>query len=301
MRCLSSPLHSRSNKRVFGRSPSQAIGSSVPESDVLRQSQGLIARRRLHVMKAKPLDFLVIGAHKSGTTTLFQYLRHHPELFLPPEKEAGFFSNDYWWGRGWDAFADEFFVRASKKALWGKVTPQYMAYRETPVRIRALMPNVKLIAILRNPIDRAYSHYRMAARTLAEKRTFHQAVAVLQQDEDDPTGYFAMGQYGRILFSYLTHFPAAQLLILFSEDLQNRPQFVMDSIARFLGVNSGFTPRNLGINYHVGGMRQRFPALIPTVKSMYPVWWFWRRLPERRRRVIRFWFQTEAAPSSSDR
>ena len=87
----------------------------------LRNPCDLIAKRRpRYAMKAKPLDFLVIGAHKAATTSLFHYLRRHPQLFLPSEKEAGFFSNDYWWERGWDAFAYEFFGQTSAKALWGE-------------------------------------------------------------------------------------------------------------------------------------------------------------------------------------
>jgi hypothetical protein len=154
-------------------------------------------------MKAKTLDFLVIGAHKAGTTALFQYLRRHPQPFLPREKEAGFFSNDYWWDRSWKAFAEEFFDQAPVGALWGKVTPQYMAYPEVPARIRALMPEVKLVAILRNPVDRACSHYRMAVCTLTERCSFEDAAVALQRGPDNPTSYLAMGQYGRILSSYL--------------------------------------------------------------------------------------------------
>jgi hypothetical protein len=250
-------------------------------------------------MKVKPLDFVVIGAHKAATTALFHYLRRHPQLFLPPEKEAGFFSNDYWWERGWVAFADEFFGQAPVKALWGKVTPQYMACPQVPARIRAVMPEVKLVAILRNPVDRAYSHYRMAVRTQAEKRSFDDAVVALQQNPDDSTGYLALGQYGRILSTYLKQFPATQLLTLFTEDLERQPQLVLDALVRYLGADAGFTPSNLGKRYHVGGTRQRFSWLVPKTKQVHPVWWLWKQLPERHRRVIRFWFQTEAATASA--
>jgi len=259
-----------------------------------------IAKRRLRdAMKAKPLDFLVIGAHKAATTSLFHYLRRHPQLFLPPEKEVGFFSNDYWWEQGWDAYAAEFFGQAAAKALWGKVTPQYMAYPQVPARIQAVMPEVKLIALLRNPVDRAYSHYRMAVRAQAEKRSFEDAMAVSQQNPGDSAGYLALGQYGRILSTYLKHFPHTQLLTLFTEDLEKQRQPVLDAIVRYLGLDAEFTPSNLGKRYHVGGTRQRFSWLVPTAKQVYPVWWLWEQLPERHRRVMRFWFQTEAAATST--
>jgi hypothetical protein len=243
-------------------------------------------------MKTRPLDFLVIGAHKSGTTALFQYLRHHPQLFLPPEKEIAFFSNDSWFTQGWDKFAQEFFSQASNDNLLGTVTPQYMAYSHVPQRIRETMPDIKLIALLRNPVDRAFSHFRMAVRTNSENRAFEQVISEPQKEEA-LTGYLSLGEYGRILSRYRQYFPKERLLILFADDLETRPQFVLDSIARYLGVSSGYTPKNLGTRYHVGGKRQRFPWLIPTVKRVYPLWWLWKLLPERRRRVIRFWFHTE--------
>jgi Sulfotransferase domain len=243
-------------------------------------------------MKTRRLDFLVIGAHKSGTTTLFQYLRYHPQIFLPPEKEIAFFSNESWYAKGWDKFAEEFFSQASADALWGKVTPQYMAYSQVPERIRKEMPDVKLIALLRNPVDRAFSHYRMAVRTNSEKRAFREVISRCRT-EDEPTGYFALGEYGRILNSFRRYFPLDRLLILFTDDLELRPQFVLDSIARYLGLDESYTPKNMGARYHVGATRQRFPWLVPTVKRVYPLWRLWKLVPERRRRVIRFWFHTQ--------
>ena len=82
-------------------------------------------------------------------------------------------------------------------------------------------------------------------------------------------------------------------MTVFTEDLDNRPQFVLDVVARYLGVS--ITPTNLGRHYHVGGTRQRYPWLIPVAKRVPPVWWLWKRFPERRRRVIRFWFETQVA------
>jgi hypothetical protein len=247
-------------------------------------------------MKTRPLDFLVIGAHKSGTTALFQYLRHHPQIFLPPEKEIAFFSNESWFAQGWDKFAEEFFSQASDDVLLGKVTPQYMAYSRVPQRIRETMPDVKLIALLRNPVDRALSHFRMAVRTNSENRAFEQAISEAKK-EDALTGYLSLGEYGRILRRYCQYFPLDRLLILFADDLEARPQSVLDSIARYLGVES-HTPKNLGTRYHVGGTSQRFPRLISTVKRVYPLWRLWKLLPERRRRIIRFWFHTEFSSAS---
>lgn len=248
-------------------------------------------------MKSKSLDFLVIGAHKSGTTALFQYLRRHPQIFMPPEKEVSFFSNEEWFAKGWQPFAQEFFKQAPTDALWGKVTPQYMAYPHVPERIAVNVPRVKLIALLRNPIDRAFSHYRMALRLNHETRTFDEIVTH-RVATSSSTDFFSLGEYGRILAKFLKYFPTDQLLVVFTEDLEHQPQQLLDSILAYLGLRTGYTPENLRKKYHEGGTRQRFPWLISAVKGAWPFWWVWRALPEKRRRVIRFWFNTQvnAAP-----
>ena len=196
-------------------------------------------------MRIKPLDFLVVGAVKSGTTALFHYLRHHPQIYLPPEKELGFFSNEEWFAKGWDRFVHEFFRHAPIDTLWGKVTPQYMAYPQVPERIFKCMPNVKLIALLRNPVDRAFSHYRMAVRTGAEVRDFAHVISD-QLTQLDAVNFLTLGQYGRILKSFLRFFPGEQLILLFTDDLNERPQSVLDSILTYLGLEAGFSPKILG-------------------------------------------------------
>jgi hypothetical protein len=243
-------------------------------------------------MKAKLLDFIVIGVHKSGTTALFQYLRHHPRIFIPPEKEVGFFSNDDWFARGWEQFVQEFFARAPRELLWGKITPQYMAYPQVPERLFRKMPEVKLIALLRNPVDRAFSHYRMAVRIGGEKRPFREVVSD-QLEKPDVVNLLSLGEYGRILRPYLRYFPREQLLVLFTEEFEKHPQVVLDSILTHIELEPGFSPSNLGEPYHRGGTRQRFPWLIPAARRALPFWWLWKALPENRKRVIRFWFQTQ--------
>jgi hypothetical protein len=243
-------------------------------------------------MSAKLLDFIVIGVHKSGTTALFQYLRHHPKIYIPPEKEVGFFSNEEWFARGWERFVREFFARAPNDVLWGKITPQYMAYPQIPERISRKMPDVKLIALLRNPVDRALSHYRMAVRIGGERRPFREVISD-QLEKTDSVTLLSLGEYARILRLYLRHFPPEQLLVLFTEELEKRPQVVLDSILNHIGLEPGFSPSNLGEPYHKGGTRQRFPWLIPVARRTLPLWWIWKALPENRKRVIRFWFQTQ--------
>ena len=124
----------------------------------------------------RSLDFIIIGAMKAGTTSICKYLAQHEKLHLPPEKEAPFFSEDMRFKKGYLDYFNIFFKSASASALIGKVTPIYMMHPEVPSRIKQICPDVKMIAILRDPIERAYSHYHMAVRLKKETRTFEEAI-----------------------------------------------------------------------------------------------------------------------------
>ncbi len=238
------------------------------------------------------LDFVVIGAHKSGTTALFQYLRQHPQIFLPPEKEIAFFSNEDWFVKGWDPFARQFFSQAQPDQLIGTVTPQYMAYPQVPERLFDLMPEIKLIALLRNPIDRAQSHYRMAVRTGHEQRSFEQAVAQCLKVSAS-ADYLSLGEYGRILEPYARTFGRDKLLVAFTEQLECQPEVLFWDLCGFLGIESTFVPPNLGQRYHAGGTRQRWPWLLPALKAMRPVWILWQKIPEQHKGDLRLWYHTQ--------
>jgi hypothetical protein len=80
----------------------------------------------------KPRDFIIIGAQKAGTTSLFEYLRMHPGIYMPSEKEIPFFCDDPLYARGWDTFAWRYYASAPGGSLWGKVTPNYLV--DPPVR-----------------------------------------------------------------------------------------------------------------------------------------------------------------------
>jgi hypothetical protein len=125
------------------------------------------------VESKRNVDFLVIGAQKSGATSLFEYLQCHPELYLPPSKEVSFFVEASKFPRGHGADEDK---------LWGEVCPSYMGHTSAPANIYANRPDMKLVAILRNPIDRAYSHYRMTSRREVENRSFRWAIEDLRRE-----------------------------------------------------------------------------------------------------------------------
>jgi hypothetical protein len=230
------------------------------------------------------LEFIVIGAQKAGTTSLFQYLRSHPEVWLPAEKERPYFSNDAVYRLGWAAYVESLDRArpeggASPAVRHGTVTPQYMAgsvftpgegegegeaeygVRTVPARIHEQLPDVRLIAILRDPVDRAVSHHRMEVRRGREQRSFDAAVDELLQPSTalharrfprESLGYVAWGEYGRILSGYYEVFAHEQLLVLFTEELERDPGTCLRRIHEFIGVNPDFVPDDLGTRYGVG-------------------------------------------------
>ena len=215
-------------------------------------------------MKSK-LDFIVIGAQKSGTTTLFELLKQHPNIYLPVEKEAPFFGRADREEKGWDWYLKEFFHAADEQQLWGSITPQYMSFPNVAEKIHAMNPNVKLIAILRNPYERAYSHFIMSKRRNYDTREYLEAIQELIKEDKleesrsystETNSYIVRGEYGRILSNYKRVFGTKNLLILFMSDLEKDAYKTLNSICDFLQV-SKFQPQGLGNKFHVGGSAQK--------------------------------------------
>lgn len=247
--------------------------------------------------KKRELDFIIIGAQKAGTTSLFKYLDEHPNIYMPPEKEAPFFCINERFEKGWDWYLNEFFPGAPEGMLWGKATPHYMSDPSVPERLYRQLPKIKLIAILRDPVKRAYSHYKMCVRRGVEHRAFGEAVEAQLRLErrnleigslDETECYVLWGEYGRILSSYLTFFPRGQLLITYTEHLGTDPECVVRQIFIFLGVEP-LVPSNLGKRYHMGGTRQRLPWIVKLARHQL-VNALWSYLPFRMRRRFAYWF-----------
>jgi hypothetical protein len=260
-------------------------------------------------------DFIVIGAQKSGTTALHEYIRRHPEVSVPAGKEAPFYSHDSIWGAGWEAYAEKAFAFAPEANRWGVATPHYMLgslYERVngsvdgrpewvvPSRIKQHAPAAKLVAILRDPVERAYSHHRMQVLRGTERASFEEAVRKLLRPESlersrrfpsEETSYVSTGEYGRILAPYFELFGPGQVLVCFSRDLDREPESLMRQIWSFLGIDQEFVPGNLGQRYRVGGERKRagwldMDRLQNALAGSRPVRGAWRTLPAGARRRI---------------
>lgn len=222
------------------------------------------------------LDFMIIGAQKSGTTTLFALLKQHKDIYMPPEKELPFFGAKRE-SIGWSRYIEEYFREndLAEEKLWGTATPQYMSSEEFAEKIYHVSPDIKLIAILRNPLERAYSHYQMSKKREKEKRSFEEALKELSTDEaiafarNNPTeenAYFVWGEYGRILNSYLKFFERNQILLLSTDELEKEPQKVIDKICGFLTLET-YTPKDLEKKFHVGGEKRKMPFVDKIIKN----------------------------------
>ncbi len=184
-------------------------------------------------------DFLVIGAMRSGTTWLDGVLRSHPDIYLPERrKEVNFFYRYY--DRGIDWY-QKFFpssVQASQYSRIGEVTPAYLYSTEAPIRIKEYIPHCQFIVILRNPADRAYSHYGLKLKNSAEPRSFQE---VLCQEQE----LFFRGLYGQHIKNYLQHFSLEKFLILLYEDVIKNPEYALSKISDFLSVKPNLFARSM--------------------------------------------------------
>lgn len=179
-------------------------------------------------------NYLVIGAPRCGTSWLARNLRTHPQVFLPELKEVHFFDRNYEKGISW---YEKFFAESTEVAV-GEATPGYLYGGKYPELIHQVLPHVKLIVSLRDPTERAYSHYWYRATDNKVKREIvpfeHQLTTNPQLIEE--------GLYGVNLQRYYNLFPKNNILVLRYEDIQLNPGGYMSSIFRFLDVDDSFAP-----------------------------------------------------------
>ena len=200
---------------------------------------------------ARPLpDFLILGAQKAGTTALYAYLRWHPGITGPAWKEVSYFDRHYRRGPHW--YRGHFPIRTGD-GLFGEASPGYLFHPIAPERVRATVPEAKLIALLRNPVARALSHYHHEVALGREPLSFEEALEAederLRGEEEhllaDPRyfshawwnyTYRARGRYAEQIERWLEVFPREQLLIVPSEDLGSDPDGTYGRVLEFLGA-----------------------------------------------------------------
>ncbi|MBV8462023.1 MAG: sulfotransferase [Acidimicrobiales bacterium] len=205
------------------------------------------------------LDWVCIGAQKAGTSTLFRILRDHPDLCIPPGKEDPLFHHEVT-DAAVDAYLAERFAGAAPNVRCGTVTPHYMSSPETAARVHRFAPGTRVVALLRDPVERAFSQYRMSVRWGKETRSFDAAVEAQLDDLDQEVPvdansevdtYVLRGLYGLILTPWFELFGSEHVHVEFTTDLDARPTEVLSRVHRFLGVEPRETGRE-GLRAHEG-------------------------------------------------
>jgi Sulfotransferase domain len=189
-------------------------------------------------------NFLIIGAAKSGTTSLAHYLRSHPQVYLA-NFELHYFVAERRWRLG-PAWYEAQFTRARDEVAVGEKSPSYTRhprYREVPGRIAAQLPGVRLIYLVRHPLQRIRSEYLHRVLNGRERRPLDEAVLA------DPS-YVDTSRYALQIEQYLQHFDRAQLLVLTAEDLRNDRAATLAQVQTFIGVTSSWQPPELEREYN---------------------------------------------------
>jgi hypothetical protein len=256
------------------------------------------------------VDLLIIGVQKGGMTSLLKCFDSHPQLYMPFEEQVPFFERDERVALGWEWYPDEYFGDAPAHKLWGTASPDYTADPRVPERIWSIVPDVRLVALLRDPIERAVSRYRMGVRTGYETRSFEAMVNDLPEPEAPEEGrvrptpdnsYIVRGEYSRVLDAYYRLFPRRQMAVFFSDELRQCPNKGDEGRFRVPGAGCRFRPAQRRLIYPRGGTRRRLPCLEPVarVKILRSTWR--AILPQRYYGRSVYWFlQWDTVPGHSD-
>jgi hypothetical protein len=205
-------------------------------------------------------NFLIIGAMKSGTTALYYYLAQHPQVYMSPVKEPNFFCSEGQASRNdsvarIEAYQDLFKDVSDEKAI-GEASHCYLYEPQAAVRIRQYLPEAKFVAVLRDPVERAYSHFLHMVRNGTEPLTnFGQA---LREEEAGAyqnrgfQGYVGRGLYYDQLKRYFDMFGREQVKVYLYEDLRDGPVGVLQDIFGFLKIDASFVP-DVSLRRNVSG------------------------------------------------
>lgn len=240
---------------------------------IARLIRGIDRRYRDATSTARVLpDFLIIGAARAGSTSLYEYLLAHPQVGSPSHKEIHYFDNNFERGTGWyrrhfPTLSERERTKRLRGAFrTGEASPYYVFHPLAPERVRQALPEARLVVLLREPGARAYSQYQLERRSERETLTFEEALEAepkrLEGEEDrireDPSyqseahrhfSYLARGLYAAQLESWFGEFPRDQLLVLLAEDFFADPGGTYRRALDHLGLERIALPRYETFNY----------------------------------------------------
>ncbi|NCR38398.1 MAG: sulfotransferase domain-containing protein [Microcystis aeruginosa W13-11] len=200
-------------------------------------------------------NFIIIGGMKCGTTSLHYYLNCHPDISMSTEKELDFFLEKKNWYKGLGWYQSQF---RGKGKIYGEASPNYTNFPhwpETASLMSKILPDVKLIYLVREPIQRLISHYVHKLADGGENRSIEEALSDFEDNSHNP--YICRSRYYLQLEQYLQYFDAANLLIITTEELYYYPEQVLPKIFRFLGVSDNITSINCRKRLHESVLKRR--------------------------------------------
>jgi len=206
-------------------------------------------------------DFLIIGAMKSATSAIYSYLIQHPRVIDRQPKELHFFTKPHLYERGVDWYLERFREKETSvgadRLLIGEASPSYLLFREAPSRVRSVLPDVRIIVSLRDPTERAISHYHHRVAKVGDEdrgieeafgeSEIRKALVAIRLFEDEgrrpesvsvwhTARYLLNGHYSTLLKNWFDVFPSEQILVLDYDSLKIDLQGFMDEVYEFLGL-----------------------------------------------------------------
>ncbi|MFZ6004380.1 MAG: sulfotransferase family protein [Actinomycetota bacterium] len=214
--------------------------------------------------------FLVIGAQKAATTSLYHYLGAHPDVFVSPGKELNYFVLEQRWSNGQRWYEAQFEEAGDARAR-GEASPSYTmfpAFTGVPARIAELIPDVRLVYLVRHPIERMRSSYLHGLSRGGEHRPIDVALV-------HDLRYQTATMYGMQVQQYLRHFSREQLLVIRSEDLRDRRADTLRLVFTHLGVDPDLTSHDPHVEHHRSEHKQ-----VPRAgaRAMLQIGWYSRAL-----------------------
>lgn len=224
-------------------------------------------------MSALP-TFIVVGAMKAGTTSLYHYLGSHEQIYMPKVKELDFFVEEMNWPRGIAWYEQQFTGAGESVVALGEASTAYTKYprfQGVAERMATVVPAVRLVYVVRDPVERIRSHYEHRVALGAE--TAPAEVAAFE----NPI-YLDYSRYALQVEQFLRHFPPEQLLVITSEGLRSDRRAVMHRVYEFLGVDPELIPAGLDTEYYRTDRRRSYPPVVWSARQLLK-----RRFPQAKR------------------
>ena len=235
--------------------------------------------------------FLVIGAMKAGTTTLYQRLARHPDVFMPENKEPDFFVAEKTWDRGLDWYRG-LFEGAGGAVAVGEASTSYSKCTEfdgVPRRIATVLPDVRLVYVLREPIGRMRSMYLHNVRMGRERTSADEALL-------ERPMYLDASRYALQMDAFLEHFDRDRLYVLRTEDLRTDAQGAVAGVLRFLGLDPD-RPVHVDRDYNTAAQRRRETGLSRRLRALPAFETALRLTPDRLKRRL---YQATTRPVATE-